>query len=43
MRTPRAFEDVSSVVGMVEQWLTEGQQMTDSGSTPKTTLNDIFG
>jgi esterase/lipase superfamily enzyme len=32
----RAFEDVSSVMGMVEQWLAEGQQMTDSGSTPKT-------
>ena len=32
----RAFEDVSSVVGMVEQWLAEGQEMTGSGSTSKT-------
>jgi len=33
----RAFEDVGSVVGMVEQWLAEGQQMTDNGLTPEST------
>jgi len=29
----RAFEDVTSVMGMIEQRLAEGQQMTDNGST----------
>jgi esterase/lipase superfamily enzyme len=31
----RAFEDVTSVMGMIEQRLAEGQQMTDNGSTPE--------
>ncbi len=29
----RAFSDVTSVVGMIKQRLSEGQAMTDSGST----------
>jgi esterase/lipase superfamily enzyme len=35
----RAFEDVTSVMGMIERRLAEGQQMTDSGST----LGDVTG
>jgi hypothetical protein len=32
----RAFEEVTSVMGMIEQWRAEGQQMTDNGSKPQT-------
>jgi esterase/lipase superfamily enzyme len=31
----RAFEKVTSVMGMIEQRLAEGQQMTDDGSKPE--------
>jgi esterase/lipase superfamily enzyme len=31
----RAFEDVTSVMSMIEQRLAEGQQMTDNSSTPE--------
>jgi esterase/lipase superfamily enzyme len=31
----RAFEEVTSVVGMIERRLTEGQQMTADGSKPE--------
>jgi esterase/lipase superfamily enzyme len=31
----RAFEKVTSVMGMIEQRLAEGQQMTDDGTKPK--------
>jgi hypothetical protein len=30
----RAFEDVTSVMGMIDRRLAEGQQMTDSVGTP---------
>jgi esterase/lipase superfamily enzyme len=31
----RAFQEVTSVMGMIEQRLAEGQQMTDNGSKPE--------
>ena len=31
----RAFEKVTSVMGMIEERLAEGQQMTDDGSRPE--------
>jgi esterase/lipase superfamily enzyme len=37
----RAFEDVTSVMGMIEQRLSQGQSMTDHGSGVKNPLDQI--
>jgi esterase/lipase superfamily enzyme len=37
----RAFEDVTSVMGMIEQRLADGQQMTESVQTPSGASRDI--
>jgi esterase/lipase superfamily enzyme len=39
----RAFEDVTSVIGMIERRLAEGQQMTDDRSNGSTAGNDAVG